>query len=287
MSRVRDWAPAVAKRIGAACLDFTPTKVGQTLHVPCSRGHLVDFDISGGMPPEFVAKKMMQKGWTIGSKLVCPEHARKKAKGAVEQNGNWRRPEITTGEKIVAVLAENDNLTVEQISATLKAKNDTVYKALRTLIKNGSVFAYKIAGSPFMHTLTKTQEEPEMNATVTPIITVSPSDEARTARRLATMLIEEKFDVGGGFYRDGYTDKKVADETGVAEHFVTKRREEDFGPMKEPPEIARARNELDALTKRVKELETHCAKVVEGMVSDIAAHRQRLANLILKNGWHS
>lgn len=74
--RHRDgWPGAVAHRIGLGGLvEFTGTKVGQTLHVPCKRGnHIVDFHIAGNMPPDFVAKKMMQAGWTVGSKLICPD----------------------------------------------------------------------------------------------------------------------------------------------------------------------------------------------------------------------
>jgi len=75
-----NWPRAVAHRIGMGGLvDFTTTKVGQTLHVPCKRGdHVVDFSITGNMPPDFVAKKMMQAGWTVGSKIICPDCSRKK-----------------------------------------------------------------------------------------------------------------------------------------------------------------------------------------------------------------
>ena len=77
------WQQAVAWEIGlGGTVDFTPARVGQTLHLPCSRGHIVDFYINARMPPEAVAKKLMQKGWSIGSKLCCPKHARKSKKSA-------------------------------------------------------------------------------------------------------------------------------------------------------------------------------------------------------------
>lgn len=72
---------AIARRLGlSGMVDFTPCRIGQTLHIPCSRGHLVDFTIAAGLNPEGVAKRMLAKGWIIGRKLICPD-CRKKKKG--------------------------------------------------------------------------------------------------------------------------------------------------------------------------------------------------------------
>lgn len=203
---------------GPVVVSVTPE--GRSLHLPCYYDHTVDFALTGAvLPPEVVKKKIIQKGWKVGRRLLCPEHA-----------------------------------------TTLRVATRLTYPEKRR--------------KPPM---------PEVSAKVTPI--TPTSEEARTARRLATLLIEEQFDVAGGFYRNGYTDKKVADETGVSEHFVTKRREEDFGPLKDPPEIVKAKAEIDALQQRVEDLKAHCAQVTEALMRDIAAHRRNLSSLIAKNGW--
>jgi len=67
------WAKATARKIGIAELDFTPTRVGQTLHIPCGKGkHVVDIVIPPGWNPNGVAKKMLKDGWIMGNKLTCP-----------------------------------------------------------------------------------------------------------------------------------------------------------------------------------------------------------------------
>lgn len=69
------WPGAMARRIGQSGeIAFTPSRVGLTLHVPCVKGnHTVDVTVEPGLHPDFVAKRMLQKGWTFGSKLACPD----------------------------------------------------------------------------------------------------------------------------------------------------------------------------------------------------------------------
>ena len=212
------WAPSVAKRIGAAPdLRFTPTRVGQTLHVPCSRGHVVDFPITGALPPEIVAKKMMQKGWTIGNKLVCPKHSRK------------RKPEREG-------LVQREDVEVAQVAAA--------------------------------------NDEP-----------AKPSAPGLAARRAAIEWIVEAFDADKGTYKAGVSDATIAKETGLSESAVAEIRELNFGPIKEPPEIEFARQELNRLEERIATFEKECAATVESWRRDVAAHRERLGVLISKNGW--
>lgn len=74
----------MAHRIGlSGAINFTPSRVGLTLHIPCVKGqHTVDVDVEPATHPDFVAKRMLAKGWTIGSRLCCPEHSRQKKKAA-------------------------------------------------------------------------------------------------------------------------------------------------------------------------------------------------------------
>lgn len=73
------WPGAVARRMGlSGDIDFTPCRVGLTLHVPCSKGnHTVDVEVQSGLHPNGIAKRMLSQGWTFGSKLSCPEHSRR------------------------------------------------------------------------------------------------------------------------------------------------------------------------------------------------------------------
>lgn len=65
-----------------------PIRPGLTMHVACERGdHVVDVKIRAHDHPDHVVKRMLQAGWTIGSKPVCPEHGRKE-KVAGNDKGN-------------------------------------------------------------------------------------------------------------------------------------------------------------------------------------------------------
>ena len=77
MGHHSDYEAAISRRLGAAIV-FVPTRVGQTLHLPCARGHKVDFEINTRFPPDQLARKLVHAGWTIGNKLVCPKHSRKR-----------------------------------------------------------------------------------------------------------------------------------------------------------------------------------------------------------------
>jgi hypothetical protein len=85
-----------------------------------------------------------------------------------------------------------------------------------------------------------------------------PSPDARAQRRDAHSLIEMAFDISSGTYRDGYSDAKISQETGAAEAWVIKRREEEFGPLGAPPEMVAMKLELVALSRE-------CAAFTERM----------------------
>lgn len=198
-------------------LAYTPTTIGQTLHVPCARGHMHDFTITGALPPEVVAKKMLQAGWTVGRKLVCPLHTRKpKPKAANE---------------------------LEEIEVAQPATNN--------------------------------------------VAPVQTSEQVREARRMAHMMLEEQFDIPKGCFKGGYTDKRIADECGVSEQWVKQRREEEFGPLKTPPEIAQASEELARMEETATNLRAHCLAVCDDLDKNIAQHRQRLAGLVRANNWNT
>ncbi len=303
------WEAAVTRHIGVSGIEFTPTRVGQTLHLPCSRGHLVDFTFQGAKPPEFIAKKLLQQGWTIGHKLLCPEHSRKSGQAKcgteappmpVQLVAPPIKKRLHTGGKkpwaqmkIAEALEQFGSLRVGQIADLTQLTPASTDQALRRMIGKGEVVRNGPQGASLYSLITK--EPPMPEATVTPIqpvpATAEISDAARTARRLATLLLEEKFDVATGQYRDGYTDEKVAKETGAALAFVFKRREDDFGPLKVPGDLQDCRDEIARIRlsaqQQLEAIEVENRQKIGLIVRDLDNCVNRIETLVRRNGWES
>jgi hypothetical protein len=64
------------------------------------------------------------------------------------------------------------------------------------------------------------------------------SDAARQARRLLRLALEDYYDDRARCYRDGRTDASLAKEFGLSESAVAKIREEDYGPLERPTDLA-------------------------------------------------
>lgn len=94
-----------------------------------------------------------------------------------------------------------------------------------------------------------------------------PTPDARAQRREAHGLIELSFDIGKGCYKEGYSDARIASETGATLAWVKRRREEEFGPLKQPDEIVQFREEIEAVARQ------------------LAGLSNKLATLTAKNGW--
>lgn len=112
----------------------------------------------------------------------------------------------------------------------------------------------------------KKSKEDRMNAkaTVTPINTASPSPDLREKRREAHGLIDMAFDIGLGRYEQDYSDERIAKETGLPKEWVAKRREDEFGPIKEPNDLAVIRQEVATAKgvweQAVKKLDDLCVR---------------------------
>lgn len=98
-----------------------------------------------------------------------------------------------------------------------------------------------------------------------------PSPDARAQRREAHGLIELSFDIGKGCYQEGYSDARIASETGASLAWVKQRREEEFGPLKQPDEIAQLRAEIET--------------IAADFTARVEAVGGKLTALIAKNGW--
>lgn len=199
-----NWPHALADRIGVrGIISFTPARVGLTLHVPCEKGgHVVDVPVRSGLPPDVIAKQMLNKGWSFGSRLSCPECGRRRAKSNPDSK--------------------------------------------------------KIAMS--------TTDKPQA------------SDAARKAKRLVYQALEDAYDDVAKRYRNGWSDDRVAKETGAAPAFVKQIREQDFGPLGEPVELASLRHEVDALRAEASASNADLIRRVDALA-------QKLTNICRQNGW--
>lgn len=195
-----NWLPSTAHRLGLAesAISFTRTRVGQTLHVPCAKGdHLVDVEVRANLHPNGVAKQMLNAGWTVGRRLVCPDCNNKSKKAATMSETIDRSP---------------------------------------------------------------------------------PSDAAKKAHRLMMMALEDYYDEANKRYKPGYSDAKIAEETGASEAHVKKTREEYFGPLGQPVELEAVKSELSALQAMME-------KTMAQFREQISAAQSRIARICNINGW--
>lgn len=114
------------------------------------------------------------------------------------------------------------------------------------------------------------KKEKKAMATVTQIkAEPAPSLDARAARREAHDLIAITFDIAAGQYRDEYSDQRIAKETGVSLDWVKQRREEEFGPLKEPQEFRELRDQIAAMNERIASLVNE-ATALDGKLKGMA-----------------
>lgn len=134
---------------------------------------------------------------------------------------------------------------------------------------------------PICQTAKKRKPEMTKPATVTPISgavsaspVAAPSADAKAARREAHDRIAVYFDIANGSYTDGYSDQRIAEETGVAVAWVKQRREEEFGPIKTPREFSELLDQIAAAKGRQNEIKT--------VIDDIETRMNALAK---RSGW--
>ncbi|OHC95590.1 MAG: hypothetical protein A2792_03615 [Sphingomonadales bacterium RIFCSPHIGHO2_01_FULL_65_20] len=105
-----------------------------------------------------------------------------------------------------------------------------------------------------------------------------PSDAARKAHRMLMMALEDYYDEAGKQYKDGYSDTRLAAEIGCSEQHVRETREQYFGPLAVPNDVAEFRSALDKLRAEAGQMTASIAKSLQSM-------EQRLDRLCKRNGW--
>ena len=207
------WKKDMKRRIGLSGeLGFTQTAVGQTLHIPCSHGHVADFSIPPNSNPDFVAKKMLNSGWTIGRKLTCPKHQRKKKSPRAVKGGHARAASLTQERR-------------SEIAKEAAAKRWSNHQP-----------------KPIEETK---EEKPTMSEEK-----AEQSPAAKRAFRYLMMELEDSYNDATQSYAPGKSDKSIAAELKISEEFVIKTREEHFGPLGMPSELIDLRKEISVAQSR-------------------------------------
>ncbi|WP_380873620.1 hypothetical protein ACFB49_42720 [Sphingomonas sp. DBB INV C78] len=104
-----------------------------------------------------------------------------------------------------------------------------------------------------------------------------PSPAAMKAQAAMFRLLSDHFDVEKGAFALGWSDEKIAAETGLAKDVVTEFRRAGFGEIKEPTELQAIRADINALEQLARE---H----LQGVTAEIAGLRSRLAQISSRVG---
>src|SRR5262249_15623047 len=118
-------------------------------------------------------------------------------------------------------------------------------------------------------------KEPQM-----PAVSVVPKPaEAQEKRGDAIRLIALYF--ADGSYSNGYSDKRVADETGISIEYVRKFREDNFGAFKMSPEFTGLRNEIAELKQAIRQ----CQGTLATLQSQATALDAKADAIVKANGF--
>lgn len=74
--------------------------------------------------------------------------------------------------------------------------------------------------------------------------------------RAVYALLDDHLDPDKMLYRNGWTDGRIAKESGVAEGAIIKIREESYGKLSEDPEVTSLKDDLTLLTIEIAETHT-------------------------------
>lgn len=113
----------------------------------------------------------------------------------------------------------------------------------------------------------------------------APTDAARKAKRDASTWIDEAFDIDTGRYRAGVSDKSIGEEVGLSEDAVAAIREDFFGPLKEPEEVAQWRSEIKAIRKQCDDMQSEAADTCTKIINRLDKLSRQIENTIQRNGW--
>lgn len=112
-----------------------------------------------------------------------------------------------------------------------------------------------------------------------------PSHDAKRAKRVAVQWLDECFDAEAGQFKGGMSDKTIATEVGVAEKVVAELREEFFGPIREPEQLAEFRQRMDKIEAQAKQFGDDARTMAASLIDEIAKLRANIKQVVERNGW--
>lgn len=104
-----------------------------------------------------------------------------------------------------------------------------------------------------------------------------PSPAAMKAQVQMFTLLSAWFDADKGAYATGWSDQRVAKETGLAVELVVEYRRTGFGELKEPSEIAALRSDINALEALQRESAASFAQGLAELRAKLARVSERFA----------
>jgi hypothetical protein len=182
------------------------------------------------LPPDAIPGKLRKQGWVINRHPKCPKH-QAAGKAPVSANENNNQPDATLA-PVVAPVAHAAPATTPTTVANIPEKKAVDMNA----ISKSSALRAPAAAAAIV-------------APVAPAAAPSAtaSDKARAAKREVVAWLNESFDVEAGRYKDGQSDATISKETGLSEAQVKELREDLYGPLKEPKELADLRADITTL----------------------------------------
>ena len=160
----------------------------------------------------------------------------------------------------------------------------------RLLQQAGWILAHSKATCP-EHAIKEKTVASTPNRTETAVMAPTPAsiaEQSAAAKRVHRAVMEalmSVYDDDGKSYTGGYTDAKVADETGAATEYVRKVREDYFGPIAQPGEIDGLRKSIDELRAGIATITSDSTAAVHLLTKKADGIEATLASLIRKNGW--
>lgn len=121
------------------------------------------------------------------------------------------------------------------------------------------------------------------------VAAVAPEREATPdAKRVHRTVMEalmSVYDDDAKRYTGGYTDARVAEETGAALAYVAKVREDYFGPIAEPAEIEELRAELKGLREGISSINETYNRAIKALETRAGEIEATIVKLAQANGW--
>lgn len=289
----------------------------QILILPCEGdcGRVIEFEMTSNFPPEIVRKKLNNKGWDIGRKLICPgcklrhPHGQKRIiYGAPDKDElPPPLPGTSTSRTALAHALAQTPIVVEA-EVELAKSLETQVEVWKTKRQSERKQGDKVTAgprkketrvlvpqkpkpppreptpgpTPQLHLKTTEQKEEAMP----PANPEAASEEMRKAHRAVMGALEDCFDEDSGRWRKPeYSDKYIADQTKASEDYVRQQRELYFGKLKEPEELQLVREKLVKIETQIIGIERDAKAAVDMLTGEVGKVKSELAELVRKNKW--